>query len=73
MPASSIGQPSQLVSTQTSNWCKADYTFEGGLFSNFGDYIGVTSSSNRTYTAWPDGRNNVSDVFFATIKGTANH
>lgn len=61
------------VSTQTGNWCKADYTFEGGLFSNFGDYIGVTSSGNRTYTAWPDGRNNVSDVFFATIKGTAKN
>jgi hypothetical protein len=61
------------VSTQTSNWCKADYTFEGFQYGNFGDYIGATSAGNRTFTAWPDGRNDVSDVFFATIKGTAKN
>jgi len=61
------------VSTQTGNWCKASYLPQGGLFSNFGDYIGATSSGNRTFTAWPDGRNNFSDVFFATIKGQAKN
>jgi hypothetical protein len=59
------------VSTATSNWCKAAYTPSGGLYSNFGDYIGVDSAANRTFTVWPDGRNGFSDVFFATIKGTA--
>ena len=61
------------VSTATSNWCKAAYTPSGGLFSNFGDYIGVDSADNRTFTVWPDERNGFSDVFFATIKGTAKH
>lgn len=57
------------VSEQTSNWCTAAYTASGGLYSNFGDYIGVASDGNRTFTVWPDSRNGFSDVFFAEIKG----
>lgn len=59
------------VSTQTSNWCKATSAFSGGLYSNFGDYLGIATAGNRTFTAWPDERNGFSDIFFATVKGTA--
>ncbi len=57
------------VSDQTSNWCTAAYTGAGGLYSNFGDYIGVASDNKSTFTVWPDGRNGFSDVFFAEIEG----
>jgi len=57
------------VSEQTSNWCTAAYTASGGLYSNFGDYIGVATGGNRTFTVWPDSRNGFSDVFFAEVKG----
>lgn len=60
------------VSEVTSNWCQAAFTFSGGLYSNFGDYLGIATSGNRTYTVWPDGRNGFSDVFFAEIKGKAD-
>ena len=39
------------------------------MFSNYGDYIGTASAGNRTYVLWPDGRNGVTDVFFAEVKG----
>jgi BNR repeat-like domain len=60
------------VSDETSNWCQAAYTFSGGLYSNFGDYLGIGSGGNRTFALWPDGRNGFSDVFFAEIKGKAD-
>ncbi len=59
------------VSTATSNWCGAQYTFASALYSNFGDYLGIASADNRTFVAWPDGRNSFADIFFATVKGTA--
>jgi hypothetical protein len=59
------------VSTVTSNWCAAQYTFAGALYSNFGDYLGVASADNRTFVAWPDDRSGFSDILFATVKGTA--
>jgi hypothetical protein len=63
--------PPLRVSSVTSNWCKAAFTFTGALYSNFGDYIAAESTDNRTFTAWPDERNGFSDVYFATVKGTA--
>ena len=63
-----FGQPVR-VSEQTGNWCRAAYLFSGGLYSNFGDYLGVTSAGNRTFALWPDGRNDFSDIFFAKVKG----
>jgi hypothetical protein len=57
------------VSEQTTNWCTTFYTFSNGVFSNYGDYIGTVSAGNRTYVVWPDGRNGVTDVFFAEVKG----
>jgi hypothetical protein len=57
------------ISSATGNWCKAAFGFSGGLFSNFGDYIGVASGGDRTFALWPDGRNDFADVFFATVKG----
>jgi len=57
------------VSSQTSNWCLAAYQGVGGLYSNFGDYLGIDTGGNRTFALWPDGRNGFSDVFFAEVKG----
>lgn len=57
------------VSEQTSNWCTAAYLGVGTLYSNFGDYLGIATGGNRTFTVWPDSRNGVADVFFAEIKG----
>jgi hypothetical protein len=57
------------VSTTTSNWCQAAYQGVGGLYSNFGDYLGIAAGGNRTFALWPDGRNGVADIFFAEIKG----
>jgi hypothetical protein len=57
------------VSTETSNWCEAAYQGVGGLYSNFGDYLGLDTAQNRTFALWPDGRNGFSDIFFARIKG----
>jgi hypothetical protein len=61
--------PRVRVSSQTSNWCKADYTFVNANFSNFGDYLGIAATRDSTLALWPDGRNGVSDVFFAEIRG----
>jgi hypothetical protein len=61
------------VSSQTSNWCLAAYQGVGGLYSNFGDYLGVDTGGNRTFALWPDGRNGFSDVFFAEVKGKTDN
>ncbi|HSF38413.1 MAG TPA: sialidase family protein [Thermoanaerobaculia bacterium] len=61
--------PPVRVSEQTSNWCTTFYTFSNGVFSNYGDYLGTASGGNRTFVLWPDGRNGVTDVFFAEVKG----
>jgi len=61
------------VSEQTSNWCTTFYIFSNGVFSNYGDYIGTVSGGNRTYVLWPDGRNGVTDVFFAEVKGKTDN
>jgi hypothetical protein len=57
------------VSEVTSNWCHVQSTFISGLYSNLGDYLGIATGGNRTFLVWPDGRNGVSDVFFATVEG----
>lgn len=57
------------VSEQTSNWCTATYLGVGVLYSSFGDYLGIATGGNRTFTVWPDSRNGVVDVFFAEIEG----
>ena len=63
------------VSTATSNWCEAPYTFaannltDGFLLSNAGDYIGTASVLNQTLTVFPDDRSGVMDAFFAKITG----
>jgi hypothetical protein len=63
-----FGEPVR-VSEVTSNWCEATYLFASSLYSNFGDYLGIATSGNRTFTLWPDSRNGVVDVFFAEIFG----
>lgn len=63
-----FGEPVR-ISEQTSNWCSTFYTFSNGVFSNYGDYLGTASGGNRTFVLWPDGRNGVTDVFFAEVKG----
>ena len=32
------------VSEQTSNWCSTFYTFSNGVFSNYGDYLGIATA-----------------------------
>jgi hypothetical protein len=59
------------ISSESSNWCAVAYQGVGGLYSSFGDYIGVDTANKRTFAAWPDGRNGVTDVFFTKVKGTA--
>jgi len=64
--------PAVRVSTRPTNWCRTVYVFSGAVFSNIGDYIDTVSVGNRTLVVWPDGRNGVSDVFFAEVKGKAD-
>ncbi len=66
------------VSSETSDWCKASYQFDGVLVadgflvSNAGDYIGSVSLDDRTLTTWPDDRTGgPMDTFFAEIRGEA--
>lgn len=66
-----FGEPVR-ISEQTSNWCSTFYTFSNGVFSNYGDYLGIATSGNRTFVLWPDGRNGVTDVFFSEVKGTVD-
>jgi hypothetical protein len=67
------------VSSQTSNWCTAPYSFssplttDSFLLSNAGDYIGSTSSGESTLVVWPDDRNVFMDTLFAEIRGWASH
>lgn len=63
-----FGEPVR-VSETTTNWCSTFYTFSNGVFSNYGDYLGIATSGNRTFVLWPDGRNGVTDVFFSEVKG----
>ena len=56
------------VSKQTVNWCGANYLGVNALYSSHGDYLGIATTWNRTFTVWPDNRNGVVDVFFAEIK-----
>lgn len=63
-----FGEPVR-ISEQTSNWCTPFFLGVGALYSNFGDYLGIATGGNRTFTAWPDSRNGVVDVFFAEVKG----
>jgi hypothetical protein len=57
------------VSSQTSNWCTAPYTFHSFLLSNAGDYIGTASLEERTLALWPDDRTGPMDTFFSAIGG----
>lgn len=57
------------VSEVTTNWCTPFFQGVGALYSNFGDYLGLATGGNRSFAAWPDGRNDVVDVFFAEVKG----
>ena len=57
------------VSEVTSNWCAANYLGVNALYSSHGDYLGIATGGNRTFSLWPDNRNGVVDVFFAEIKG----
>jgi hypothetical protein len=69
--------PPLKVSSATSNWCVAPYTFaasdpeDGFLLSNAGDYIGSTSVLNQTLAVWPDDRGGVMDVFFGKVTGNS--
>jgi hypothetical protein len=65
------------VSSQTSNWCTAPYTYGasnpaiGSLLSNAGDYIGSASIENATVLTFPDDRSGPMDTFFGAVTGTA--
>jgi len=65
------------VSSETSDWCKAPYQFDGVLVSdgflvsNAGDYIGSASLDDRTLATWPDDRSGFMDTFFSEIIGEA--
>jgi hypothetical protein len=61
-----FGTPVRL-SSSTSNWCKSAYPIVGTQYANFGDFIGITTGGNRTFAAWPDGRNNVADAYAAEV------
>ena len=62
------------ISSQTSNWCTANYHLPNSLsLSNFGDYIGTASAGNRTFALWPDDRNGVIDVFFGDVQDRGGH
>jgi hypothetical protein len=62
------------ISSQTSNWCTANYRLPGSLsLSNFGDYIGSASAGNRTLALWPDDRNGVIDIFFGDVQDRGGH
>jgi hypothetical protein len=63
--------PPLRISSESSNWCNANFLFSGNLLSNLGDYLDVTSIDNRTLTAWPDCRTGFGDVFFAAVQGKA--
>jgi hypothetical protein len=56
--------PPLRISSETSDWCNANYLFGGSLLSNLGDYFDVKANRNRIFTAWPDARNGFADVFF---------
>jgi hypothetical protein len=62
----SFGPPVR-VSSATSNWCTAPYTFASGVLANFGFYIGAAAAPGRTLAVWPDDRGGPADVFFAGI------
>ncbi len=58
------------VTSQTSNWCKAAFDKEGTQFGNFGDFLGIATAANRTFTVWTDGRGGVPDAYFAALPAT---
>jgi len=62
-----FGEPIK-VSTATTNWCAV----KSNMFPSFGDYIISRSAGNRLLAAWTDGRNGMPDIFFASVKLTAN-
>jgi hypothetical protein len=63
-----FGSPIRVTS-ETTNWCKVSYHSQGTQFANFGDYLGIFSTANRTFVVWPDGRNGVPDAYFAELAG----
>jgi hypothetical protein len=64
--------PPLRISSETTNWCTVNYLFGSVLLSNLGDYFDLTSTGNRTFIVWPDGRNGFADVYFAAVEGKAN-
>jgi hypothetical protein len=57
------------VSSQTSDWCTAPYSFHSFLLSNAGDYIGTASVDAGTLALWPDDRTGPMDTFYSSIRG----
>jgi hypothetical protein len=57
------------VSSQTSDWCTAPYSFHSFLLSNAGDYIGTASVDEGTLALWPDDRTGPMDTFYSSILG----
>lgn len=61
--------PPLRVTSETSNWCTVSFDTAGFLFSNFGDYLGLSAGRNRAFAVWTDGRGGVPDAYFAEIQG----
>lgn len=59
--------PRVRVTSETSDWCAAQYDLAGFLFPNFGDYLGIFPLRGRTLLLWTDGRAGVPDASFATL------
>jgi len=57
------------VTSETSDWCEATYAPASGLFSNFGDYLGIFAGEERSFAVWTDGREGVPDAYFAWLEG----
>lgn len=61
--------PRVRVTSQTSDWCAAQFDIAGFLFPNFGDYLGIFPLRDRAFLVWTDGRTGVPEAFFATLGG----
>jgi hypothetical protein len=60
--------PRTRVTSETSDWCDAQFDFAGFLFSNFADFLGIFPTANKTLLVWADGRNGVPDAYFTTLQ-----
>lgn len=62
--------PRVRVTSETSDWCAAQFDSAGFLFPNFGDYLGIFPGRDHNFLVWTDGRTGVPDTFFTTLGGT---